>query len=77
MYGPQTQATNNSFRGFIALDVRDFTDAGSRQYYNGATAGMSSNTLKGHHAVYLTEPYPGPRLPGGQRPRRRAGRRSV
>jgi hypothetical protein len=63
MYGPQTQATNNSFRGFIALDVRDFTDDGSRQYYNGATDTMSSNVLKGHHAVYLTTPYPGPPLP--------------
>ena len=63
MYGPQTQATNNAFRGFIALDIRDFTDAGSRQYYNGATDTMSSNTLKGHHAVYLTEPYPGPAFP--------------
>ena len=63
MYGPHSQATNNSFRGFIALDIRDFTDAGSRQYYNGATDTMSSNTLKGHHAVYLTEPYPGPAFP--------------
>jgi hypothetical protein len=63
MYGPQSQATNNAFRGFIALDVRDFTDDGSRQYYNGATDTMSSNTLKGHHAVYLTEPYPGPAFP--------------
>jgi len=63
MYGPGTQATNNSFRGFIALDVRDFTNNASRQYYNGATSSMSSNTLKGHHAVYLTTPYPGPHFP--------------
>ena len=63
MYGPGTQATNNSFRGFIALDVRDFTDAGSRQYYNGATDTMSANTLKNHHARYLSEPYPGPPIP--------------
>lgn len=63
MYGPGTQATNNSFRGFIALDVRDFTDDGSRQYYNGATDTMSANTLKNHHALYLTEPYPGPPIP--------------
>jgi hypothetical protein len=63
MYGPGTQATNNSFRGFIALDVRDFTDEASRQYYNGATDTMSANTLKGHHAAYLTTPYPGPAFP--------------
>ena len=70
MYGPGTQATNNSFRGFIALDVRDFTDATSRQYYNNATATMSSNVLKGHHAAYLDadNPYPGPPFPTVQDP---------
>ncbi len=68
MYGPSTQATNNSFRGFIALDVRDFTGAASRQYYNGATSTMSSNTLKGHHAAYITSGYPGPAIPPVQNP---------
>ena len=70
MYGPGTQATNSSFRGFIALDVRDFTDATSRQYYNGATSTMSSNVLKGHHAAYLTDehPYPGPPFPTVENP---------
>lgn len=68
MYGPGTQATNNSFRGFIALDVRDFTDGASRQYYNGATSTMSSNVLKGHHAAYLTTPYPGPPFPAVSSP---------
>jgi hypothetical protein len=70
MYGPGTQATNNSFRGFIALDVRDFTDATSRQYYNGATSTMSSNVLKGHHAAYLSAetPYPGPPFPAVETP---------
>ena len=68
MYGPGTQATNNSFRGFIALDVRDFTDATSRQYYNGATSTMSSNTLKGHHAAYIDGGYPGPAFPAVENP---------
>jgi Putative Flp pilus-assembly TadE/G-like len=68
MYGPGTQATNNSFRGFIALDVRDFTHATSRQYYNGATPTMSANTLKGHHAAYITTGYPGPAIPAVQNP---------
>jgi hypothetical protein len=68
MYGPGTQATNNSFRGFIALDVRDFTDSTSRQYYNGATSTMSSNTLKGHHAAYITTGYPGPAFPAVESP---------
>ena len=68
IYGPGTQATNNSFRGFIALDVRDFTDSTSRQYYNGVTSTMSSNTLKGHHAAYITDGYPGPAFPTVESP---------
>lgn len=68
MYGPHTQATNNSFRGFIALDVRDFTHASSRQYYNGVTNTTSSNSLKGHHAAYITSGYPGPAFPAVANP---------
>ncbi len=70
MYGPSSQATNNSFRGFIALDVRDFTHATSRKYYNGATSTMSSNVLKNHHADYIDDPdgYPGPGFAAVQNP---------
>jgi hypothetical protein len=64
IYGPGSKANNDSsFRGFIALDVRDFTDATSRQYYNGTTATMSSNDLKNLHQQYLEEGYPGPAFP--------------
>ena len=64
IYGPDSKASNDSsFRGFIALDVRDFTDTLSREYYNGTTATMSSNQLKTLHQKYLEEGYPGPAFP--------------
>ena len=68
LFGPNSQATNNSFRGFVALDVRDFTGAASRQYYNGATSGMNTNTLKEHHSRYVSDPYPGPPIPPVESP---------
>lgn len=68
LFGPNSQATNNSFRGFVALDVRDFTSTASRQYYNGATEDMNSNTLKAHHSRYVSDPYPGPPIPAVQTP---------
>ena len=64
LYGPDSKATNDSsFRGFIALDVRDFTDATSRTYYNGTSASTSSNNLKNIHQAYLEDGYPGPYFP--------------
>lgn len=69
IYGPGSKATNDSsFRGFIALDVRDFTDALSRKYYNGTDATMSSNDLKVLHQEYLAEGYPGPPFPAVSNP---------
>jgi len=64
IYGPSSKANNDSsFRGFIALDVRDFTDATSRTYYNGTDETMSSNDLKNLHQEYLEEGYLGPQFP--------------
>ena len=38
LYGPGAKAANDSsFRGFIALDVRNFESTTSRVYYNGVT----------------------------------------
>jgi hypothetical protein len=69
IYGPGSKATNDSsFRGFIALDVRDFTDATSRKYYNGTSPTMSSNNLKNHHQAYLEDGYPGPAFPAVSSP---------
>ena len=64
IYGPNSKAHNDtSFRGFIALDVRNFESVDSRVYYNGVTAGMNPNTLKDVEGAYLVTGYPGPQFP--------------
>jgi hypothetical protein len=64
LYGPDSKANNDSsFRGFVALDVRNFESTTSRVYYNGVTAGMSENTLKSKEGAYITDAYPGPAFP--------------
>ncbi len=64
LYGPGAKAANtNDFRGFIALDVRNFQDVLSRQYYNGVTAGTTVQTLKNMQGVYALGGYPGPDFP--------------
>lgn len=69
LYGPGAKASNDSaFRGFVALDVRNFESLTSRVYYNGATAGTSENTLKDKEGDYLLTGYPGPMLPPVQTP---------
>lgn len=54
-------STDSDFRGFIALDVRNFQTVGYRQYYNGAD-GMNANQLKDQEASYANGGYPGPDL---------------
>ena len=45
LYGPGAKAANDSdFRGFVALDVRNFESTTSRVYYNGVTAGHQRAT---------------------------------
>ncbi len=52
------------FRGFIALDIRNFASTTSQLYYNGVTAGTGSNTLKAMEANWITVGgYPGPQFP--------------
>ncbi|MEP6680493.1 MAG: Tad domain-containing protein [Chloroflexota bacterium] len=65
LYGPGSKANNDSsFRGFIALDVRNFATISSRVYYNGVSAGTQPNTLKAKEADYLLgKYYPGPDFP--------------
>jgi Flp pilus assembly protein TadG len=64
LYGPGAKANNNSdFRGFIALDVRNFQSPTSRVYFNGVTPGITENTLKDHHGDYILTGYPGPAFP--------------
>jgi Flp pilus assembly protein TadG len=64
LYGPNSKASNASdFRGFIALDVRNFQDTTSRIYYNGVTAGTTVQTLKDKEGEYILSGYPGPMFP--------------
>ena len=64
LYGPGSKASNDSdFRGFVALDVRNFQSTTSRVYYNGVTAGITVNTLKDKEGAYILTGYPGPMFP--------------
>jgi Flp pilus assembly protein TadG len=64
LYGPNSKAANdNSFRGFVALDVRNFQSTTSRIYYNGVTTGTSTNTLKDKEGAYIVDGYIGPMFP--------------
>jgi hypothetical protein len=64
LYGPNAKAANDSsFRGFVALDVRNFQSETSRVYYNGVTAGTNETTLKDISGDYILEGYRGPMFP--------------
>jgi Flp pilus assembly protein TadG len=69
IYGPSSKAHNDSsFRGFVALDVRNFESVDSRAYYNGVTAGTAQNTLKDMQGTYLVTGYRGPAIPSVSTP---------
>ena len=64
LYGPHSKASNEAeFRGFVALDVRNFASLTSRAYFNGITPGTTTATLKEREAAYIRSGYPGPRFP--------------
>ena len=54
-----------SFRGFVALDIRNFQYASppSNVFYNGVTSGTNANTLKAMEAGWVATGYPGPDFP--------------
>jgi len=57
------------FRGFIALDIRNFQSSTSQLFYNGVTSGTGSNTLKAMEANWITAGgYPGPQFPAAVTP---------
>jgi Flp pilus assembly protein TadG len=69
IYGTGSKAHNSSsFRGFINLDIRDFRDVTSRDYYNGAQPGVNENTMKAEQAEYVLTGYPGPGFPAAVQP---------
>src|SRR5206468_2936447 len=63
--GQRAQPGNGAdFRGFVALDVRNFATDTSQLYYNNVTAGTGSNTLKAMESNWITVGgYPGPQFP--------------
>ena len=54
---------SSSFRGFVALDIRNFQSASSNVFYNGVTAGANANTLKSTESGWIPTGYPGPAFP--------------
>ena len=62
--GQGAQPNNGAdFRGFVALDIRNFQSSTSQLYYNGVTASTNSNTLKAMEAGWIATGYPGPMFP--------------
>jgi Putative Flp pilus-assembly TadE/G-like len=59
---------NASFRGFVALDIRNFASSTSNVFYNGVTAGTNANTLKAKEAGWVATGYPGPAFPPATAP---------
>ncbi|MBI2762222.1 MAG: hypothetical protein HYX54_00465 [Chloroflexi bacterium] len=62
--GQGAQPNNGAdFRGFVALDIRNFASAGSQLYYNNVAPSTTSNTLKALEATWISKGYPGPMFP--------------
>lgn len=62
--GQGAQPANGAdFRGFVALDIRNFQSPTSQLYYNEVTAGTNANTLKAVEAGWIASGYPGPMFP--------------
>ncbi len=62
--GQGAQPNNGAdFRGFVALDIRNFASAGSQLYYNKVTPSTNVSTLKALEAGWIAEGYPGPMFP--------------
>jgi hypothetical protein len=56
------------FRGFVALDIRNFSTGSSQLYYNGVSSGTQRNVLKDLEASWITSGYPGPAFPPATSP---------
>ena len=61
-------SNSSSFRGFVALDIRNFQSDTSNVFYNGVTEGTQSNVLKGMEAGWVATGYPGPDFPASTAP---------
>jgi hypothetical protein len=66
--GAQPNGTSD-FRGFVALDIRNFAAFGTQIYYNNVTSGTQPNTLKSVEAGWISAGgYPGPMFPPATTP---------
>ena len=63
-----TPSNSSSFRGFVALDIRDFASSSSNVFYNNVTAGTNANVLKAKEAGWVGTGYPGPPFPTATTP---------
>jgi Flp pilus assembly protein TadG len=65
-----TPSNAANFRGFVALDIRNFQyqSPPSNLFYNGVTAGTNANTLKAMEAGWVATGYPGPDFPPATTP---------
>lgn len=69
LVGQGAQPGNGAnFRGFVALDIRNFASFTSNVFYNGVTAGTNPNTLKSIEAGWVATGYPGPAFPPATTP---------
>ena len=60
---------SSDFRGFIALDIRNFAAFGTQIFYNNVTGGTHPNTLKAMEAGWISAGgYPGPMFPPATAP---------
>jgi hypothetical protein len=67
--GQGAQPNNGvDFRGFVALDIRNFQSTTSQLYYNGVTPSTNANTLKAMEAGWISTGYPGPMFPSAVTP---------
>ena len=54
----------SDFRGFVALDIRNFESSSSQLYYNGVATSTNAQTLKAMQSAWiLAGGYPGPMFP--------------
>ena len=67
--GQGAQPSDGSdFRGFVALDIRNFATDSSQLYYNGVGSGTTRNVLKGMESEWIRRGYPGPMFPPATTP---------
>ena len=61
-------SNSSSFRGFVALDIRNFQSSTSNVFYNGVTSGTQANVLKLMESGWVPTGYPGPDFPPATTP---------